>query len=95
MAVSSAGVSGSLTATRHRIYGRRPIANDLQNKRKKKNIEVRVTDLGLGFETTGGEGKRRAELGTELDQIEVRVRVTEAAREEEREEDRLRREREG
>ena len=45
--------------------------------------------------STGGEGKRRAELGTELDQIEVRVRVTEAAREEEREEDRARREREG
>jgi len=58
MAASSAGVSGSLTATRHRIYGRRSIANDLQHKRKKKNIEVRVTDLGLGFETScGREGR--------------------------------------
>jgi len=57
MAASSAGVSGSLTATRHRIYGRRSIANDLQHKRK-KNIEVRVTDLGLGFETScGREGR--------------------------------------
>jgi len=80
MAASSADVSGSLTATRHRIYGRRSIANDLRSR------STRSTD---------GEGKRRAELGTELDQIEVRVRVTEAAREEEREEDRARREREG